>query len=176
MNNVHGLGRSVTVVHLSHLDVMGFLGTLHFRLRFYRVLFFVLFFYSVWYIKKKWLIAVTFTREKNTNWPFFHLLFLKNANAITFIVVYIFNNGRCEIVSFNVESQFLNVSLSFFSCFFFNFAVGFFFSLTTSAEIWLYNYYTDIFCLFYEPAFPLISLYGDVTIVIPYICAMQYKR
>lgn len=127
MNNVHGLGRSVTVVHLSHLDVMGFLGTLHFRLRFYRVLFFVLFFYSVWYIKKKWLIAVTFTREKNTNWPFFHLLFLKNANAITFIVVYIFNNGRCEIVSFNVESQFLNVSLSFFSCFFFNFAVGFFF-------------------------------------------------
>lgn len=71
---------------------------------------------------------MTFTQKKNTNWPFFHLLFLKNANAITFIVVYIFNNGRYEIVSFNVESQFLNVSLSFFSCVFKNFAVGFFFS------------------------------------------------
>lgn len=51
MNNVHGLGRSVTVVHLSHLDVMGFLGTLHFRLRFYRVLFFV--FFTLFDIKKK---------------------------------------------------------------------------------------------------------------------------
>lgn len=40
------------------------------------------------------------------------------ANAITFIVVYIFNTGKFEIVSFNFESQFLNVSLFLFSCVF----------------------------------------------------------
>lgn len=41
----------------------------------------------------------------------------KKANAITFIVVYIFNTGRFEIMSFNVESQFPNVSLSYFHVF-----------------------------------------------------------
>lgn len=37
----------------------------------------------------------------------------KIANAITFIVVYIFNTGKFEMMSFNIESQFPNVTLSF---------------------------------------------------------------
>lgn len=72
-------------------------------------------------------MSVRYTRQtKNKIGNFFHLLFFLFANAITFIVVYIFNTGRFEIVSFNFESQFVNVSLSFFSCVFKNVAVGVF--------------------------------------------------
>lgn len=63
-------------------------------------------------------MELRFTQEIKYKLAFFHLLFFKkekeNPNTITFIVVYIFNTGRFEIVSFNAESQFLNVSLSFY--------------------------------------------------------------
>lgn len=50
-------------------------------------------------------MAVKYTGQvKITNWPFFILLFFKKFdNAIAFIVVYIFNTGRFEIMSFNFE-------------------------------------------------------------------------
>lgn len=67
-------------------------------------------------------MAVRYTGLTKINWPFYHLLFFffvffKFANAITFIVVYIFNTGRFEILSFNFESQFVNLSVSFFLVF-----------------------------------------------------------
>lgn len=73
--------------------------------------------------------------KKTQHRPIFSpAVFLKHANAITFIVVYIFNTGKFEIVSFNFESRFLNVSLSFSLMFFKRFLLDFFYVPTASAE------------------------------------------
>lgn len=134
----------------------GFLGTLHFRLRSSSC-----FFYSVWYKSDLWW-QLRYTQQIKKEIGHFSTccFFFKNANAITFIVVYIFNTGRFEIVSFNFESQFLNVSLSFFFLVFLKMLLlGVFFNLlTASAEFWLYDYYTDIIPLYFVnqqfPSFP----------------------
>lgn len=100
---------NVAVAQLSHLDMTGFLGTLHFRLR--SSTFFTLFDIKVTCDGSE----IYSTKKEIGHFPpavFF------NANAITFIVVYIFNTGKFEIVSFKFESQFLNVSLFLFSCVF----------------------------------------------------------
>lgn len=92
----------MAVAQLSHLDMTGFLRTLHFRLRFST------FFFTLFDIK----VTCDGSEIYSTNKEIGHFppaVFY--ANAITFIVVYIFNTGKFEIVSFDFESQFLNVSL-----------------------------------------------------------------
>lgn len=55
-------------------------------------------------------------------------------------------------------------------------AVFFFFKpLPAFVKFCLYIYHTEVIPYFVNQHFPLSPLSGDVTIVIPYFCAMEYK-
>lgn len=83
-------------------------------------------------------------------------------------------------MSFNFESQFLNVSLFFFVAFFkmpfqrflFCFVFLTFNSICGVLTVYLPHKRYSLFC---EPTFPLNSLSGDVTIVIPFFVQWNIK-
>lgn len=63
------------------------------------------------------------------------------------------------------------MSLYFSVCVFKKVLLEFFLRVTGVLAVLLeHRHYSSLFC---ETAFPLIPFYGDVTIVIPYFCAME---
>lgn len=99
MNTGGGLRRNVATAELSRADMLGFLGTLYFRLRSSSV-FFTLFDIKVTYDRSEIYSTNKKKKKKEMKLAVFHQMFFlkkKFANAITFIVVYILIQGGLKL-------------------------------------------------------------------------------